>query len=234
MTATPDAETLRARRAHLWHPFTAQADWAASDPLVIERGEGAYLFDVEGRRYLDGVSSLWCNVHGHGHPALVSALVAQAGTLAHSTLLGASHPTAIALAHRLAGLAPEGLTRVFFSDDGATAVEVALKMAFQYWRQKPGNPRTTRTRFVALGGAYHGDTLGDASLGGVDRFREMFAPLLFEPLRAPAPIATDAPSGSRVPTAGPPAWASFRGCWRPTPARWPPWSWSRSCRARRG
>jgi adenosylmethionine-8-amino-7-oxononanoate aminotransferase len=173
-------------RDHLWHPFTPLADWAASEPLVIDRAEGVYLYDLEGRRYLDGVSSLWCNVHGHRHPALDAAVRAQLDQVAHTTLLGVSHPPAIELARRLVERAPAGLTRVFFSDDGATAVEVALKMAFQYWRQKP-DPEPERTLFIALEGAYHGDTIGDVSLGGVDRFHAMFRPLLFPVLRAPAP-----------------------------------------------
>src|SRR5262249_42670173 len=134
---TPSAQTLRDwDKAHLWHPFTPQADWAEADPLIIDRAEGVYLIDIEGRRYLDGVSSLWCNVHGHRHPVLDSAIREQLDRVAHTTLLGATHPPAVALARRLVELAPEGLKRVFFSDDGATAVEVALKMAFQYWRQK--------------------------------------------------------------------------------------------------
>jgi adenosylmethionine---8-amino-7-oxononanoate aminotransferase len=185
-------------RAHLWHPFTPMADWAASDPLVIERGEGIYLYDTEGNRYLDGVSSLWCNVHGHRHPTLDAAIVEQIGRVAHSTLLGVTHPSAIELAVRLVELAPEGLTRVFFSDDGATAVEVALKMAFQYWRQKPElEPR--RNLFLALGGAYHGDTLGDASVGGVEVFHAMFKPLLFPTLRAPSPYCYRCPLGLERP-----------------------------------
>ena len=189
------AETLRDwDRAHLWHPFTAQADWAGSDPLIIERAEGVYLFDDRGRRYLDGVGSLWCNVHGHRHPALDAALREQVDRVAHTTLLGASHPTAITLARRLVERAPEGLSRVFFSDDGATAVEVALKMAFQYWHQKD-DPEPRRTRFLALGGAYHGDTIGDVSIGGVDRFHAMFSPLLFPALRAPSPYCYRCPLG---------------------------------------
>jgi adenosylmethionine-8-amino-7-oxononanoate aminotransferase len=192
-------EQLRALdRAHLWHPFTPMADWAASDPLVIERGEGVYLFDTEGNRYLDGVSSLWCNVHGHHHPTLDAALRAQLDRVAHSTLLGVTHPPAIELAARLVELAPEGLTRVFFSDDGATAVEVALKMAFQYWRQKP-DPEPGRNLFLALGGAYHGDTLGDASVGGVELFHAMFRPLLFPTLRAPIPHCYRCPLGLERP-----------------------------------
>src|SRR3954471_9259018 len=143
-------EDLRAQdRDHVWHPFTALADWAAAEPLVIARAEGVYLYDVQGRRYLDGVSSLWCNVHGHRHPALDAAVREQLDKVAHSTLLGASHPAAIELARRLVERAPEGLTRVFYSDDGATAVEVALKMAFQYWRQNE-HPEPRRTKFVAL------------------------------------------------------------------------------------
>lgn len=173
-------------KAHLWHPFTPLADWNASDPLIIDRADGAYLIDTEGRRYLDGVSSLWCNIHGHQHPALDRAIREQLAKVAHSTLLGLTHPSAVLLARRLVELAPEGLSRVFFSDDGATAVEVALKMAFQYWRQKdPAEPG--RTRFLALGGAYHGDTLGDVSVGGVERFHAMFGPLLFPTIRVPSP-----------------------------------------------
>ncbi len=192
----PDLETLRAWDiAHVWHPFTPLADWAESEPTVIERAEGCYLFDAEGNRYLDGVSSLWCNVHGHRHPALDAAIRDQLDRVAHSTLLGLTHPTAIELARRLVELAPVALTRVFFSDDGATAVEVALKMAFQYWRQKPA-PEPSRTRFIALGDAYHGDTLGDVSVGGVARFHAMFGPLLFPSLRAPAPHCYRCPVGT--------------------------------------
>jgi adenosylmethionine-8-amino-7-oxononanoate aminotransferase len=194
------AETLRDwDRDHLWHPFTPLADWAASDPLIIDRAEGVYLYDVRGRRYLDGVSSLWCNVHGHRHPALDSAVRDQLDQVAHTTLLGATHPPAVELARRLVERAPAGLTRVFFSDDGATAVEVALKMAFQYWRQRPGaEPR--RTRFIALGGAYHGDTLGDVSVGGVERFHATFAPLLFPVIRVPSPYCYRCPLGLERPS----------------------------------
>jgi adenosylmethionine-8-amino-7-oxononanoate aminotransferase len=186
------AALARWDHAHLWHPFTALADWAADEPLIIERGEGVYLYDTAGRRYLDGVSSLWCNIHGHRHPAIDAAIRDQLDRVAHSTLLGVSHPPAIQLARRLVERAPEGLTRVFFSDDGATAVEVALKMAFQFWRQT-NPPEPARTRFIALTDAYHGDTLGDVSVGGVARFHAMFAPLLFETLRAPAPYCYRCP-----------------------------------------
>ncbi len=185
--------------AHLWHPFTPQSDWAASDPLIIERAEGVYLFDTNGRRYLDGVSSLWCNVHGHRHPTLDAAIREQLDKVAHSTLLGLTHPAAIELAHKLATLAPQGLTRVFYSDDGATAVEVAIKMAFQYWRQK-AEPEPARTKFLALANAYHGDTLGDVSVGGVERFHAMFSPLLFPSLRAPSPHCYRCPLGLTRPS----------------------------------
>ena len=167
---------------------------AEYEPLIIERGEGCELIDVEGNRYLDGTSSLWCNVHGHRHPRLDAAIRAQLDRVAHVTLLGASHPAAIVLAKRLVDLAPAGLAHVFFSDDGATAVEVALRMAFQYWRQRP-DPRPEKTCYLALGEAYHGDTLGSVSVGGVARFHAMFEPLLFETLRVPAPDPYRRPPG---------------------------------------
>jgi adenosylmethionine---8-amino-7-oxononanoate aminotransferase len=199
-TMTPSAATLRDwDRAHLWHPFTPLADWEAADPLIIDRAEGVYLYDLQGRRYLDGVSSLWCNIHGHRHPALDEAVRAQLEKVAHTTLLGVTHPSAIELARQLVERAPGGLTRVFFSDDGATAVEVALKMAFQYWRQKV-DPEPGRTKFVALGGAYHGDTLGDVSVGGVERFHAMFGPLLFPTVRVPSPHCYRCPLGLTRPS----------------------------------
>jgi adenosylmethionine-8-amino-7-oxononanoate aminotransferase len=186
-------------RRYLWHPFTPIHAWEASDPLVIDRGEGVYLFDAEGNRYLDGVSSLWCNVHGHRHPTLDAAIRDQLDKVAHSTLLGVTHAPAVELARRLVERAPSGLARVFFSDDGATAVEVALKMAFQYWRQK-SDPEPSRSRFLALGDAYHGDTLGDVSVGGIERFHAMFAPLLFPTLRAPSPYCYRCPLGLSRPS----------------------------------
>jgi len=182
-------ELLAWDREHLWHAFTQMAEY---EPLVIERAAGCTLYDIDGRAYLDGVGSLWCNVHGHRHPTLDAALREQLERVAHVTLLGASNPTTITLARRLVEMASPGasdrerLNHVFFSDDGATAVEVALKMAFQYWRQRP-DPRPQKTTYVALDGAYHGDTLGSVSVGGVPRFHEMFRPLLFDCLRLPAP-----------------------------------------------
>lgn len=168
----------------LWHPFTQMQGFREEELLVIVRGEGNYLYDLQGRGYLDGVSSLWTNVHGHRRPELDRALTAQLEHLAHSTLLGLAHPPAIILAHRLVDLAPPGLTKVFYSDNGSTAVEVALKVAFQFWRNR-GQPR--KQRFLKLSGAYHGDTLGAVSVGGIPLFHEVYQPLLFDTLEAPAP-----------------------------------------------
>ncbi|MCX8072320.1 MAG: adenosylmethionine--8-amino-7-oxononanoate transaminase [Candidatus Binatia bacterium] len=160
----------------LWHPFTQMAEWLNESPLIIERGEGPYLFDVHGNRYLDGVASLWCNVHGHRHPVLDAALQEQANLVAHSTMLGLSNVPAIALAKELVQRTPASLTRVFYSDSGATAVEVALKIAAQYW-QLVGEPQ--RTDFVSLTEAYHGDTIGAMSLGYSEAFHRFHKPLLF-------------------------------------------------------
>jgi adenosylmethionine---8-amino-7-oxononanoate aminotransferase len=169
-----------ADRAHLWHPFTQQRGWSEEEPLIVERAEGTDLIDVAGRRYIDGVSSLWCNVHGHRHPRIDAAVREQLDTVAHSTMLGLSHRPGIELALRLVELAPEGLTRVFYSDSGSTAAEIALKMAFQYWRQQGED----RPRFVALKMAYHGDTIGSVSVGGIDLFHSLYRPLLFDTLKA--------------------------------------------------
>lgn len=160
----------------LWHPFTQMQEWLAEPPLLIERGEGPYLYDVEGRRYLDGVASLWCNVHGHRHPALDAALQEQSQRVAHSTMLGLSHVPGIALARALLARAPRSLTRVFYSDSGATAVEIALKLAVQFW-QLVGEPQ--RTEFVSLTEAYHGDTIGAMSVGYSEMFHRFHKALLF-------------------------------------------------------
>lgn len=169
--------------AHVWHPFTPHDVWFADEAPIIERGEGCWLIDTDGRRYLDGVSSLWVNTHGHGQPAIVAAITEQAERLQHSTFLGLSHPGAIRLASRLAALAPGALNRVFFSENGAAAVEVALKIAYMSWR----NRGEERPLFVHLGDAYHGDTLGAVSVGGIDLFHETLRPLLFPTLQIPSP-----------------------------------------------
>jgi adenosylmethionine-8-amino-7-oxononanoate aminotransferase len=164
---------------HLWHPFTQQQGWAEEEPLLIERGEGTYLFDVDGRRYIDGTSSLWCNVHGHRHPVIDRAVHDQLDRVAHTTMLGLSHRGAAELASRLVAIAPAGLSRVFYSDSGSTAAEIALKMAFQYQRQR-GPEGARRTSFVRLRQAYHGDTIGSVSVGGIDLFHSAYGPLLFD------------------------------------------------------
>ena len=146
---------------------------------MIEAAEGTELIDSGGRRYLDGVSSLWCNVHGHRHPSIDEAVRAQLGRVAHSTMLGLSHPGAAELAARLVNIAPAGLNRVFYSDSGSTAVEVALKMAFQYWQHR-GGQHVRKTSFICLEDAYHGDTIGSVSVGGMPLFHTTFAPLLFD------------------------------------------------------
>jgi adenosylmethionine-8-amino-7-oxononanoate aminotransferase len=177
----PDSTAALDHR-HLWHPFTQQRDWCEEQPLVIERGEGTDLIDAGGRRYIDGVSSLWCNVHGHAHPTIDAAIRDQLGRVAHTTMLGLTHAPAAELATRLVELAPPGLSRVFYSESGSTAVEIALKMAFQHHQQRGGQHRR-RTSFVTLSGAYHGDTLGSVSVGGIDLFHGVFEPLLFRSRR---------------------------------------------------
>jgi len=186
-------------RAHVWHPFTDMQEYAAERPLIIAGARGCFLIDLDGREYLDGVSSLWCNVHGHRVPAIDDAVRRQLDAVAHATLLGQSNVPAIQLARRLVELAPPGLTRVFYSDDGATAVEVALKMAFQFWHQC-APPRPKKTQFLSLTGAYHGDTLGDVSVGDLGRFHDLFRPLLFPTLHAPAPYCYRCPLGLERPT----------------------------------
>jgi adenosylmethionine---8-amino-7-oxononanoate aminotransferase len=172
-------DLVAADRACLWHPFTQQRGWMDEQPVIVERAEGTDLIDVEGRRYIDGVSSLWCNVHGHAHPRIDAAVRVQLDRVAHSTMLGLTHRPAIELAQRLVEIAPPGLTRVFYSDSGSTATEVALKMAFQYWQQRGER----RSRFIALRMAYHGDTIGSVSVGGIDLFHSMYRPLLFDTLK---------------------------------------------------
>lgn len=176
-------------KRYVWHPFTQMQDWLRECHPIIERGDGSTLIDVDGRRYLDGVSSLWVTVHGHRHPAIDRAIRAQLGKIAHTTFLGLSHPLAIELAGALVRIAPTGLTKVFYSDNGSTAVEIALKMAFQYWQQR-GGVCARKTRFIALEEAYHGDTLGAVSVGGIDLFHQLYRPLLFPIRRIPSPYRT--------------------------------------------
>lgn len=180
-----------------WHPFTQMGDWCAPDhePVVLVEGEGAVVRDSEGREYVDGNASIWTNIHGHRHPAIVEALKDQLDRVAHTSFLGFTNPPAIHLAEELAGLFPDGrLTRSFFTDDGSTAMECAVKMAIQYWQLK-GKPE--RSGFVSFSNAYHGDTMGAASLGESMSFKS-------------ASRNSDSPCiASRISTA----------CWRCRPGR---------------
>jgi adenosylmethionine---8-amino-7-oxononanoate aminotransferase len=164
-------------REVLWHPFTQQQGWLEEDFPVIEHADHTTLYDTEGNAYIDGVSSLWCTVHGHRHPAIDMAIKDQIDRVAHSTMLGLSHTPAIRLAQRLVDLAPDGLRRVFYSDNGSTACEVALKMAYQWWH---GRGEPWRSGFVCLRDSYHGDTIGSVSLGGIELFHSRYRPLLFD------------------------------------------------------
>ncbi|MEK6813384.1 MAG: adenosylmethionine--8-amino-7-oxononanoate transaminase [Nitrospirota bacterium] len=188
-----------ADRRHIWHPFTQMRDWEREPFLVIERARGNHLYDVNGKRYLDGVSSLWVTVHGHRHPRIDAAVRNQLARVAHTTFLGLTHPPAIELARRLMRIAPRGLSRVFYSDNGSTAVEVALKMAFQHWRQRG---EKHRTRFLSFRNSYHGDTIGSVSVGGIGLFHGVFRPLLFDALFAESPYCYRCPAKKSYPACG--------------------------------
>jgi len=177
---------------HVWHPFTPHSAYADDDPLMVVAGEGHYLIDADGRRYLDGVSSLWCNLFGHRRGEIDQAIREQLDRIAHATFLGNATAPAVTLAKRLVDKAPAGLTRVFYSDNGSTAVEVALKMALQFWQQADGGAQQQRTAFLTFGNAYHGDTIGSVSLGGIDLFHERYRPLLFKTIQAPSPAVPGA------------------------------------------
>ena len=163
---------------YLWHPFTQQQDWEAEPQLLITRAEGCYLIDSEGRRYLDGVSSLWVNIHGHQHPVINTAIKQQLENVAHTTMLGLTHPLAIQLGKRLVEIAPGQLSRVFYSDTGAAAVEIALKIAYQYWQQIYPTQQQKHS-FLSISNAYHGDTVGAMSVGGIEIYRHTYSPLFF-------------------------------------------------------
>lgn len=183
MTATDDLLDRELR--YLWHPFTQMSEWQGDEPLFIESGNGVKVRDTEGREYYDANSSLWLTVHGHRRKEIDDAIRAQLDKIAHSTMLGLTHPLAGELAEKLIKLAPAGLERVFYSDSGSTAVEIALKMAYQYWRHR-GERRTT---YVALADGYHGDTVGSVSVGGIQLFHGIFRDLLFRCDFAPSPAA---------------------------------------------
>ncbi|MDA2921103.1 adenosylmethionine--8-amino-7-oxononanoate transaminase [Desulfobacterota bacterium AH_259_B03_O07] len=184
-------------REYVWHPFTQMKEYEEQEPIVVEGGEGVYLYDTEGRKYIDGVSSLWVNIHGHKVPEIDNAIKNQIDKLGHSTLLGVTNPPAAELAKELIGICPPGLKKVFYSGDGASAVEVAIKMAFQYWQHK-GKP--DKAKFVYLENGYHGDTLGAVSVGGIELFHSTFKPLLFETYRAPSYYCYRCPLGKTYPS----------------------------------
>lgn len=177
-------QTLKIDREHIWHPYTQMKDYAQRDPLVMVRGEGVRLYDADGRMYYDTVASWWCNVHGHGHPRLKQALQAQAEQLEHVLFAGITHPPAAETVDRLQTFLDPALCRFFFSDNGATSTEIALKMAFQYWQNVGQN---TKTRFVFLENSYHGDTAGAMSVGGISLYHELYAPLRFKSYQAASP-----------------------------------------------
>jgi adenosylmethionine-8-amino-7-oxononanoate aminotransferase len=192
----PDPEAVRRWDVdHLWHPFTQMAEYAAGDPLVVVAAEGHQLIDDRGRRYFDATSALWCNLFGHHVPQIDGAIREQLERVAHSTLLGATHPAAAELARRLVELAPPGLNHVFLSDNGATAVEAALKIAFQYRLLRGGPEAAARAVYLSLDNAYHGDTLGAAAVGGVELFHETFRPILLPTLKIPSPYCYRCPLG---------------------------------------
>ncbi|MCY0866091.1 MAG: adenosylmethionine--8-amino-7-oxononanoate transaminase [Aquificaceae bacterium] len=170
-------------KEYFWHPFTQMKVYREEENLIFERGEGVYLYDIKGRKFIDAISSLWCNVHGHNYPKLNQAIVEQLKKVAHTTTLGSSNVPAILLAKRLVEISPKGLTKVFYSEDGAEAVEIAIKLAYQYWKNKGEK----RKAFITLSEAYHGDTLGAVSLGGIDLFHGTYKDLLFETIKLPSP-----------------------------------------------
>jgi adenosylmethionine-8-amino-7-oxononanoate aminotransferase len=177
-------------KKYIWHPFTQMEEYADTAPLIIEEGDGSYLIDVEGNRYIDGVSSLWVLVHGHGKRELIDAIEKQANMLCHSTLLGLANTPSIILARMLVDIAPKGLSKVFYSDNGSTSVEIALKMAYQYCQQK-GEKK--RKKFISFTNGYHGDTIGVVSVGGIDLFHKVYGPLLFKTYKSPSPYCYRCP-----------------------------------------
>lgn len=180
-------------KEYVWHPFTQMRQYCAEVTPVIARGEGSYLYDTRGRKYLDGISSLWVNVHGHCHREINEAVIEQLNKISHSTLLGLANIPSIRLARKLAEITPPGLNKVFYSDAGATAVEIALKIAFQYWQQVEQGRHSGKQKFLYLQESYHGDTIGSVSVGGIDLFHSLYKPLLFQGHKAPSPYCYRCP-----------------------------------------
>jgi adenosylmethionine-8-amino-7-oxononanoate aminotransferase len=189
-------------KKYLWHPFTQMQDWEKDPQIIIERGKGCVLTDIRGRKYLDGVSSLWVTVHGHRKKELDAAVARQLKKIAHSTLLGLSNVPAVLLGEKLVSIAPRGLSKVFYSDSGSTAVEIALKIAFQFWQQQQKPAGRRKTGFISLAESYHGDTIGSVSVGGIDLFHELYRPLLFKTRKIPTPYCYRCDSGRTYPDCG--------------------------------
>lgn len=177
---------------YVWHPFTQMKDYETEEPIIIDSGKGVYVTDLKGNTYIDGISSWWVNTLGHSNTRLNDALKRQVDKIEHVLLAGFTHKPAIELAERLVKITPDELTRVFYSDNGSTAVEVALKIAYQYWVQV-GQPQ--RDKFIALKNSYHGDTIGSVSVGGVDLYHKVYKPLLFEIYQAESPYCYRCPVG---------------------------------------
>lgn len=193
---TSDIERLD--REFVWHPFTQMADWGRENNVIIERGEGIYLYDIYGNKYLDGVSSLWVNVHGHNNRYINNAVKAQLDKISHSTLLGLGSVPSAVLAEKLVQIAPGNLKKVFYSDSGSTAVEIAVKVAFQYFGQK-GTKYKNKKKIIAATSAYHGDTIGSVSVGGIEMFHSIYKPLLFDTVRIVYPYCYRCPFGKDYP-----------------------------------
>jgi len=183
-------------KKYLWHPFTQMQDWLVEDPMIIDRARGQYLIDTQGNHYLDGASSLWVNIHGHGQKLIDRAVKDQVNRLSHSTLLGLSNTSAVTLAKRLVEITPNGLKKVFYSDNGSTSVEIAIKMAYQYW-QNTGE--TKKKDIMHLSNSYHGDTLGSVSVGGIDLFQKVYRKLIFKTIRVDFPDCYRLPNGKTYP-----------------------------------
>lgn len=185
-------ELLEKNRRYLWNPFTQMKDYLADEPVIIASGNGRKLQDVQGKEYWDGVSSIWLNVHGHRVPELDQAIRAQLDQIAHSTILGMANIPSILLAEQLIQIMPPGLAKVFYSDSGATSVEIAIKMAYQYWQHKE---KPKKKQFITLKEAYHGDTIGAISVGAIDLFHSAYASLMFPTIKAPFPYTYRSPYG---------------------------------------
>jgi len=183
----------------IWHPFTQMQEWQNEQPIIIKSGRGCLLTDIHNKKYIDGISSLWVTIHGHRKKEIDQAVSRQLKMVAHSTLLGLSNVPAVLLAEKLMRIAPPKLSKVFYSDSGSTAVEIALKLAFQYWQQK-GPKFGTKTKFISLTQAYHGDTLGSVSVGGIDLFHQMYKPLLFNTYKIDSPYCYRCFLGKTYPT----------------------------------